>query len=179
MPKKESTQHKLDRVRSPRVQITYDLEVGGAIQLKEIPFVVGVLGDFSGKPSEPLPRLKDRKFVNIDRDNFDQVLSGMKPRLAYKVDNKLTDDDTKLGVELNFKSLEDFEPENVVNQVEPLRKLLEARRRLSDLVHKLDGNEKLEDAIQEVVGNSEALKKVGEAAGADIKSGEGKEGSND
>ena len=178
MPKKESTQHKLDRVRAPRVQITYDLEVGGAIQLKELPFVVGVLADLSGKPSEPLPRLKDRKFVNIDRDNFNQVLAGMKPRLAYKVDNRLTDDDTKLGVELNFKSLDDFEPENVVNQVEPLRKLLEARRRLSDLVHKLDGNDKLDEALQSVVASSENLKKVGAAAGVEPKE-PAKEGGNE
>jgi len=179
MGKKESTQHKLDRVRSPRVQITYDVETGGAIQLKELPFVMGVLGDFSGKPSEPLPKLKDRKFVNIDRDNFDQVLAGMKPRLAYKIDNKLTDDDTKLGVELNFRSIEDFEPENVVNQVEPLRKLLEARRRLSDLVHKLDGNDKLEELLQDVVSNTDTLKKVGAAAGVDVKTDEGKEGGNE
>jgi type VI secretion system protein ImpB len=178
MPKKESTQHKLDRVRAPRVQITYDLEVGGAIQLKELPFVVGVLADLSGKPAEPLPRLKDRKFVNIDRDNFNLVLAGMKPRLAYKVDNKLTEDDTKLGVELNFKSLDDFEPENVVNQVEPLRKLLEARRRLSDLVHKLDGNDKLDEALQSVVGNSENLRKVGAAASAEPKE-PAKEGGNE
>jgi len=179
MGKKESTQHKLDRVRSPRVQITYDVETGGAIQLKELPFVMGVLGDFSGKPSEPLPKLKDRKFVNIDRDNFDQVLAGMKPRLAYKVDNKLTDDDTKIGVELNFRSIDDFEPENVVNQVEPLRKLLEARRRLSDLVHKLDGNDKLEELLQDVVSNTDTLKKVGAAAGVDVKTDEGKEGGNE
>jgi len=179
MGKKDSTQHKLDRVRSPRVQITYDVETGGAIQLKELPFVMGVLGDFSGKPSEPLPKLKDRKFVNVDRDNFDQVLAGMKPRLAYKVDNKLTDDDTKLGVELNFRSIDDFEPENVVNQVEPLRKLLEARRRLSDLVHKLDGNDKLEELLQDVVSNTDTLKKVGAAAGVEVKTDEGKEGGNE
>ncbi len=178
MAKRESTQHKLDRIRSPRVQITYDVEVGGAIQLKELPFVMGVMGDFSGKPAEPLPKLKDRKFVNIDRDNIDQVLAGMKPRLAYKVDNKLTDDDTKLGVDLNFRSMEDFEPENVVNQVEPLRKLLEARRRLSDLVHKLDGNDKLEELLQNVVNNSDTLKRVGAAAGVEVKE-EGKEGGNE
>jgi len=179
MAKKESTQHKLDRVRAPRVQITYDVDVGGAIQLKELPFVLGVLGDLSGKPAEPLPKLKDRKFVNIDRDNFNQVLSGMKPRLAYKVDNKLTDDATKLGVELNFRNLEDFEPENVVKQVEPLRKLLDARRRLSDLVHKIDGNDKLEELLQSVIGNTEALKKVGAAAGVDVETEEGKEGGNE
>ena len=173
---KESTQHKLDRVRSPRVHITYDVEVGGAIQMKELPFVVGVLGDFSGKPADPLPRIKDRKFVTIDRDNFDQVLAGMKPRLAFKVDNKLTGEENQIGVELNFKSLDDFEPEQVVNQVEPLRKLLEARRRLSDLVHKIDGNDKLEAALQEVISNTEALKKVGAAAGVETEKKEKKEG---
>jgi type VI secretion system protein ImpB len=176
---KESTQHKLDRVRSPRVHITYDVEVGGAIQLKELPFVVGVLGDFSGKPTEPLPRLKERKFVSIDRDNFNQVLAGMKPRLAYTVDNKLTNDGTKLGVDLNFRSLEDFEPEQVVKQVEPMRKLLEARQRLSDLVHKIDGNDKLDDMLQNIVKDTEKLKKVGAAAGIGSEKTGGKEGGNE
>lgn len=175
---KESVQHKLDRVRPPRVHITYDVEVGGAIQLKELPFVVGVLGDFTGRPTEPLPRVKERKFVAVDRDNFNQVLAGMKPRLAFKVDNKLTDEESKLGVELNFRNLEDFEPEQVVNQVEPLRKLLEARRRLSDLVHKIDGNDKLDAAIQNILGTADVLKKVGAAAGVEIKQ-EGKEGGNE
>jgi type VI secretion system protein ImpB len=176
---KESTQHKLDRVRSPRVHITYDVEVGGAIQLKELPFVVGVLGDYSGKPEQPLPRLKDRKFVSIDRDNFNQVLAGMKPRLAYKVDNKLANDDTKIGVELNFRNLDDFEPEQVVKQVEPLRKLLEARQRLSDLVHKIDGNDKLDEMLQKVISDSDKLKQVGAAAGVEIGKKEGKEGGNE
>jgi len=175
---KDSTQHKLDRVRSPRVHITYDVEVGGAIQMKELPFVVGVLGDFSGKPADPLPRIKDRKFVTVDRDNFNQALAGMKPRIAFKVDNKLTGEENTMAVELNFKSLEDFDPEQVVNQVEPLRKLLDARRRLSDLVHKVDGNDKLDAALQEVVGNTEALKKLGAAAGVEAKP-EDKEGGNE
>ncbi len=174
---KESTQHKLDRVRAPRVHITYDVEVGGAIQLKELPFVVGVMGDFSGKPAEPLPRLKERKFVSVDRDNFNQVLAGMKPRAAYKVENKLTDEESMLPIELEFKSLEDFEPEQVVKRVAPLKKLLDARRRLSDLVHKIDGNEKLEDMLQEIIGNTETLKKVTDAAGGEKKS-EDKEGGN-
>ena len=106
----ESLQHTLDRVRAPRVQITYDVEIGDAIEMKEIPFVVGVLADLSGKPDDPLPKVKDRKFVEIDRDNFNQVLAGMKPRLAYRVDNKLTDDDSKMAVELRFKSPDDFHP---------------------------------------------------------------------
>src|SRR5512142_694711 len=131
---RESTQQKLSRVRPPRVHITYDVEVGDAIELKEIPFVMGVLSDLSGKPEEPLPRLRDRKFVEIDRDNFDAVMKGMKPRLAYRVDNKLTGDDTKLGIELRFNSMEDFEPENVARQVEPLRKLLESRIQLKALL---------------------------------------------
>src|SRR5690349_2569263 len=116
MPKmaRESTQHKLDRVRPPRVHITYDVETGDAIEMKELPFVVGVLADLSGKPDEPLPRLRDRKFVDIDRDNFNDVMTGMKPRIAFKVDNKLTDDDSKMAVELRFNNIDDFEPEQVV-----------------------------------------------------------------
>src|ERR1700690_1814925 len=114
-----SAQHKLDRVRPPRVQITYDVEVGGAIQLKELPFVVGVLGEFTGNPEQPLPRLKDRKFVEVNPDNFDTVLEGMKPHLSFAVENKLSDDPdaANLKVNLNFKSMEDFEPENVARQV--------------------------------------------------------------
>src|SRR6266536_5920610 len=110
MPKKESIQHKLDRVRSPRVHITYDVEIGSAIENKELPFVLGVLGDFSGMPEEQLPRGRDRKFVDIDRDNSDLVLPAMKLRLAYRVENKLTNDGSKMGVELNFKSMDDFHP---------------------------------------------------------------------
>ncbi len=148
---RESIQTKLGRVRPPRVHITYDVEVGDAIQLKELPFVVGVLADLSGKPDEPLPQVKDRKFVDIDRDNFDAVLKGMKPRIAYRVDNKLADDDSKLGVELRFNDIQDFEPEQVVNQVEPLRKLAEARKKLSDLMAKMDGNDRLVELMDEVI----------------------------
>ncbi|MEO6811996.1 MAG: type VI secretion system contractile sheath small subunit [Isosphaeraceae bacterium] len=154
----ESTQHKLDRIRSPRVHLTYDVEVGGAIQLKELPFVVGVLADLSGKPDEPLPKMKDRKFVEIDRDNFNKVLSGMKPRLAFQVDNTLQDDGSKINVEMRFNSMDDFEPEQVVHQVEPLRKLLEARTKLSNLLTKIDGNDKLEELLQDVINNTDALK---------------------
>jgi type VI secretion system protein ImpB len=157
---RESTQQKLSRVRPPRVHITYDVEVGDAIQLKEIPFVVGVLADLSGKPEEPLPRLRDRKFVEIDRDNFDAVLAGMKPRLTYRVDNKLSNDDSKVGVELRFNNMEDFEPEKVVNQVEPLRKLVEARKKLSDLLSKMDGNDRLVELMDEIIKNTDALQKL-------------------
>src|SRR5262249_21737255 len=109
----ESLQHKLDRVRRPRVQITYDVETNGAMQKVELPFVVGVLADLSGQRKEPLPVMKERKFVPIDRDNFNDVLQKAAPRLALKVQNRLTDEDTKLAVELNFKHLDDFEPERV------------------------------------------------------------------
>jgi type VI secretion system protein ImpB len=161
---RESIQTKLGRVRPPRVHITYDVEIGDAIQLKEIPFVVGVLADLSGKPEEPLPALKDRKFVEIDRDNFDAVLKGMKPRATYRVDNKLANDDTKLGVELRFNSIDDFGPEQVVNQVEPLRKLAEARKKLSDLMAKMDGNDRLVQLMDEVIKSTDALQKINKEA---------------
>lgn len=165
MPKTESLQHKLDRVRPPRVHITYDVEIGDAIEMKEIPFVVGVLADLSGKSDEPLPKVKDRKFVEIDRDNFDNVLEGMKPRLAFRVDNKLTGDDTKLNVELRFKSLDDFHPEQVVKQVAPLQKLVEARHKLSDLLNRLDGNDKLDELLQGVIASTESLQQLSKEAG--------------
>jgi len=171
MPKKESLQHKIDRIRPPRIQITYDVEIGGAIELKELPFVVGVMGDFVGKPEEPLPALKNRKFIEIDRDNFDQVMAGMKPRLAFNVDNKLQNDGSKVGVELNFKSIEDFEPDNIVQQVEPLRKLVEARQKLSDLRSKMDGNEKLENMLNDIISNTDKQKQLSDSLGLE----EGKE----
>lgn len=168
---RESRQHTLDRVRSPRVHITYDVEIGDAIEMKEIPFVVGVLSYLSGKPEEPLPKLKDRKFIEIDRDNFNSVMEGMKPRLAYRVDNKLTDDDSKLAVELRFKSMDDFHPERVADQVEPLRKLVETRQRLSEMLSKLDGNDRLEELLQDVIANTDSLEKLGKEAGVEKKEG--------
>ena len=166
---RESTQHKLDRVRSPRVHITYDVETGGAIELKELPFVVGVLGDFTGQPTEPLPKLKERKFVEVNPDNFDSVLEGMKPHLAFSVENKLSDepDAPNLKVDLTFKSMDDFEPENVARQVKPLKELLDLRQRLADLRGSLQGNDKLEELLLEAVGNTEKLDKLkGEIKGA-------------
>lgn len=159
---RESTQHKLDRVRSPRVHITYDVETGGAIELKELPFVVGVLGDFTGQPTEPLPKLKERKFVEVNPDNFDSVLEGMKPHLAFAVENKLSDepDAPNLKVDLNFKSMDDFEPENVARQIKPLKELLDLRTRLSDLRGSLQGNDKLEELLLDAVGNTEKLEKL-------------------
>jgi type VI secretion system protein ImpB len=156
----ESTQHKLDRVRPPRVQITYDVEIGDAIQKKELPFIVGVLADLSGQPAQALPKIKDRKFVEMDRDNFNDVLASIGPRAVIRVDNKLTSDGSKLNVELKFANMDDFNPANVVKQVEPLRKLLQARQRLTDLLSKLDGNDKLDELLREVVSNTEGLKEL-------------------
>ena len=159
---KQSTQHKLDRVRPPRVQITYDVEVGGAIEMKELPFVMGVLGDFTGQPTEPLARVKDRKFVDVNPDNFDSVLANMKPHLNYSVENKLSEDPdaAKLRVDLNFKSMDDFSPENVARQVGPLRELLELRDRLSDLRGSMQGNDKLEEVLRETVSDKDKLAKL-------------------
>ena len=165
MPKKESLQHKLDRVRPPRVQITYDVEIGDAIEMKELPFVIGVMGDFVGKSEEPMPALKNRKFVEIDADNFNQVMAGMSPRLAYTVENKLQDDGSKMGIELKFNNIEDFDPDQIVQQVEPLRKLVEARQKLTDLRSKMDGNEKLETMLEEIIADTEKQKELSDALG--------------
>lgn len=165
MPKKESIQQKLKRIRPPRVQITYDVEIGGAIEMKELPFVVGVLGDFSGQPVEPLPRLKDRKLIEIDRDNFDQVLAAQAPRLSVRVDNKLSDDGSKMNVEMKFNNMTDFEPDQVVQQVEPLRKLVEARQKLRDILSKTDGNDKLEAMLTDLLKDPNAQKQLGKQLG--------------
>jgi type VI secretion system protein ImpB len=158
----ESLQHKLDRIRPPRVQITYDVEIGGAILKKELPLVVGVLADLSGNPTNPLPRLRERKFVEIDRDNFDSVLAACAPRLTLRVDNTLDKNGggSKLNAEVNFTKLEDFSPLNVLQQIEPLRKLFEARQRLTDLLGKLDGNDALDSMLQQAVSNTEELKQL-------------------
>ena len=163
---KESLQKKLSRVRPPRVHITYDVETGGAIEKREIPFVVGVLADLSGQPEQPLPPLKDRKFVEVDKDNFDRVLGQMNPRLAFKVDNRLSEDDSRLGVELRFQSTADFEPAAVARQVPALRKLLELRNSLHNLRTSLIGNDKLESLLQEVMNNTETLKRIEAEAGS-------------
>ena len=161
MAKKESVQKRLQKVRPPRVQLTYDVEIGDAIETKELPFVVGVVADLSGQSEVQQPKLRDRKFVNIDRDNFDEVMKGVEPRAALQVPNTLTEDGGRFGVDLKFRSLEDFSPEAVVEQVEPLRKLLEARSKLADLRNKMAGNDKLEDLLSEVLKNTENAKKLG------------------
>ncbi len=159
----ESRQHTLDRVRKPRVQITYDVETEGALEKKEIPFVVGVIGDYSGKPDPDDPDKKKfdkRKFLEIDRDNFNKVLKGMKPRLAFEVDNKISDDDTKIPVELKVESLSDFHPEQVAKQTPPLAKLVDARQKLTELLGKMDGNEKLIELLQGVIGETDKLEEL-------------------
>jgi type VI secretion system protein ImpB len=159
---RESTQKKLERVRPPRVQISYDVEIGNAIELKELPFVMGILGDLSGQPKEALPRLKDRRFVEITPDNFDTVLDSMKPHLAFSVENKLSEDSNsgQLKVDLNFKSMDDFEPENVAKQVKPLKDLLDLRTKLSDLRGNLQTNEKLDELLLDAVSNTDKLNKL-------------------
>ncbi len=158
----ESLQHKLDRVRSPRVHITYDVETGGAIEKKELPFVMGVFGDYTGMPEEPLPRVKDRKFVEISLDNFDTVLAASKPHLSYSVENKLSEDPNagQVKVDLRFRSMDDFEPANVAKQVKPLKALLDLRTRLSDLRGSLQGNEKLDELLMDAVKDTGKLDKL-------------------
>jgi type VI secretion system protein ImpB len=170
MARSNSTQHKLDRVRPPRVHVTYDVEVGDAIEMKELPFVLGVLGDFTGQPEQPLARLRERKFVEVNPDNFDQVLEGMKPHLSFSVENKLSEepDAPQLKVDLHFKSMDDFDPENVAKQVKPIRELLDLRTKLADLRGSLQGNDKLEELLMDAVSSSEKLEKLkGEVKGAE------------
>jgi type VI secretion system protein ImpB len=156
---RESVHAKLERVRSPRVHVTYNVEIGDAIELKEIPFVMGIMADLSGQPAEPQAKIKDRRFVEITPDNFDPVMESMKPRVAFSVENRLSDESGagNLGVDLTFKSIEDFEPEQVARKIAPLRELLELRTKLSDLVGTLQGNEKLDRLLQDVINNSEKL----------------------
>ena len=166
---RESGQKFIRRNRPPRVHITYE-NPANAEEKVEIPFVMGVLGDFSGNPAAALPQLKDRKFVEVTPDNFDEVLKSMKPRLQIKVDNKLKNDGSKLGMELKFESLDDFAPDKVAQQVEPLRKLLELRQQLADLRGSLQGNDKLEEILQSMLndeGRRNQLKKELEAGGTD------------
>jgi type VI secretion system protein ImpB len=163
-----SIHDKLERVRRPRVHITYAVETEGAVVQKELPFVVGVVGDFSGSPTQPLKSLKDRKFVQVDRDNFNKVLEGMTPGLHLKVDNTLKGDGSQMAVELKFSSIDDFDPGRVVDQVEPLRKLLDTRNKLRDLMTKVDRSEELEGLLEQVLQNSEDLNRMAGDLGIDL-----------
>jgi type VI secretion system protein ImpB len=164
MSKSESVQKRLQKVRPPRVQMSYDVEIGDAIESKELPFVMGVVGDFGGNSEVEQKRLKERKFVGIDRDSFDEVMKGVEPRASYSVANELDGQAGKFAVDLKFRSMEDFRPEAVVQQVEPLRKLLEARTKLADLRNKLAGNDKLEDILNDVLSSTEKLAQLSGAA---------------
>ena len=160
----ESTQHKLDRVRRPRVQITYDVETNGAMQKTELPFVVGVMADLSGYPKNPQKGLKDRKAVTIDRDNFNDVLAKATPRVAMRVANKLTDEENKLlSVELNFKHIDDFEPAKVAEQIPALKELLDMRHKLTQLLAKMEGNDELEALLGDVMSNMDKAQAVAKA----------------
>ena len=158
----ERVHKKLQRVRAPRVNITYDVELGGAIEMKELPFVMGVLGAFTGHAEEGRARLKDRSYVEVNPDNFDEVLERMKPHLTLSVENMLSDDPDagKLGVDLHFRRMGDFSPDEVAKQVPALQKLLDLRAQLSDLRGTLQTNEALEEILQESVGDEDALSKL-------------------
>ena len=163
----ESTQKKLTRIRPPRVQITYDVETGGAIEKKELPLIVGVMADLAGKPDKPQIPIKARKFVEIDRDNFNDVMAAIEPRLAFQVENRLsgTQEGDKMNVELRFRGINDLRPEAIVNQIKPLAKLFEARQRLNDLLAKLDGNDDLDALLRDVAANTESQKQIQAAVG--------------
>lgn len=164
----DSIHDRLKRVRAPRVNIEYEVETGDAIEMRELPFVMGILGDFTGHPEEPLERLKDRKFTEINPDNFDEVLASMKPHLAFRVDNKLSDDPEagQLGIDLRFRELDDFDPDKVAQQIPALRKLLELRQELSDVRGSLQGNDKLEEILQATVHDEDKLAKIRDEIGS-------------
>lgn len=167
-----SIHDKLERVRKPRVHITYQVETEGAQIERELPFVVGVMGDFSGDPTEPLKPLKERKFIQIDRDNFNDVMARLTPGLNLKVDNTLAGDGSQMAVGLKFRSLDDFEPAAVVSQVPALKKLQDTRNQLRDLMTKVDRSEDLEKVLERVLQNSEELKQMNSALGADAPAGD-------
>lgn len=159
----ESIQKKLERVRKPRVQISYDVETEGAVEKKELPFVVGVMGDYSGDASGELRPYKERKFVQIDQDNFDHVLKNFKPGLQLNVDNTIQGDGTSLAVNLTFNSMQDFDPKNIVEQVEPLKKLLDTRNKLRDLLTKADRSDQLEGILEKILKDEDSLKSLSES----------------
>ena len=156
----ESRQHTLDRVRKPRVHITYDVEIGDAIEKKELPFVVGVLADLSGNPENPLPKMKNRKFVEIDRDNFMDVMAVINPRLVIRVANKLSDENPEISIELRFKDMSDFEPQNIAKNIPALAALYRKRTNLKNLISKMDGNDPLEAILTQIMRNNDNMQKL-------------------
>ena len=167
MAKRESVQKKLQRIRPPRVQLTYDVEIGDGKEVKELPFVVGVLGDFSAASELEKTKLKDKKFISVDLENIDEVMESLAPRASFQVENTISEEGGRMGVDLTFNSMADFRPENVVQQVDPLRKLVDARERLSDLRNKISNSERLEDLLDEVLKNTDQIRKMSAEAGAD------------
>ncbi len=155
-----SVHDKLERVRKPRVHIKYEVETEGAMVEKELPFVVGVLGDFSGQPTEPLKPMKDRKFIQVDRDNFDDVLARMTPALQMRVQNTITADGSEMPVALKFNKMDDFEPAAIVEQVPALKRMLEARNQLRDLLSKADRSEDLELLLERILQNEDEVKRL-------------------
>ena len=151
---------KINIVRKPRVQISYDLEDGGETVKKELPFVVGVLGDFSGNPTKPLKNFKKRKFINIHGENFNEVMEKMTPGLEIKVKNTIKDDGSEMPVNLSFESMDDFSPENIANNVEPLKKLLDIRKNLKNLLSQAERSEKLEKALEAMISSDDSLKEI-------------------
>lgn len=160
MAKRESVQKKLQRIRPPRVQLTYDVEVGDSKEIKELPFVVGILGDFSAASKLEKAKLKDKKFINVDLENIDEVIESLAPRANFQVKNTLTEESGNMSIDLTFKSMDDFRPENVAQQVEPLKKLVIARERLTDLRNKISNNERLEDLLDEILQNTDQVRKL-------------------
>jgi type VI secretion system protein ImpB len=156
----ESVHQKLERVRKPRVHIKYEVETEGAVAIKELPFVVGVLGDFSADSTEALKPLKDRKFVQIDRDNFNDVMKRMTPGLNFRVENTIQDQGGEMAVNLKFQAIEDFEPVRVAEQIPALKNLLETRNKLRDLLTKVDRSEDLENLLERILQNTEELQKL-------------------
>ena len=167
----ESIHEKLKRVRKPRVHITYEVETEGAEILRELPFVVGIMGDFSGDPTQPLKPLSERKFIQIDRDNFNEVMARMTPGLNIRVDNKLADDGSQMAVSLKFNAIEDFEPARVAEQVPALKALLETRNKLRDLMSKVDRSEQLESLLEQILTNENELKSLSGQLGLEKKEG--------
>jgi type VI secretion system protein ImpB len=161
----ESIHRKLERVRKPRVHITYEVEIGDAQEVKELPFVLGVMGDFAGDATKPSRPLRERKFTQIDRDNFNDVLSSMNPGLNLRVENTLKGDGTEFAVNLAFNTIEDFEPARVAQQIEPLRKLLQTRNELRDLLTKVDRSDDLEGILDRVLQNGQELEKFSASLG--------------
>jgi type VI secretion system protein ImpB len=164
-----SVHDKLARVRKPRVHITYEVETEGAQIERELPFVVGILGDFAGDPTEPLKPLAERKFVQIDRDNFNDVMARIQPGLNIKVENTLAGDGSQMAVNLKFRSLEDFEPAKVADQVPALKAMLETRAKLRDLMSKVDRSEELEGLLEQVLQDKDKLDKLSAELGLDKK----------